>query len=95
MFDSPFVLPSTSAAINMVTSTAPSLLDTAVGQLVLRIRGTDRDGQLIRIRSRKCSVGAGSRCTLRLRALGWDRSIASFSAAKRPPLFAAGRSTRD
>ncbi len=54
----------------MVTTTTPSLSDTAVGQLVLRVRGTDRDGQLIRIRSPKCSVGAGSRCTLRLRAAG-------------------------
>ena len=38
--------------------------------LKLRIVGGPRDGQLIRLRSSKCSIGSGRSCTLRLRARG-------------------------
>ncbi|MDZ7620066.1 MAG: hypothetical protein U1E05_23945 [Patescibacteria group bacterium] len=38
--------------------------------MVLRVRGPGRPGQLVRLRSTKCSVGSGPRCTLRLAARG-------------------------
>jgi len=47
-----------------------SLLGVAVGELVLRVRGTSRDGQVLRLKSPKCTIGAGSYCSLRLRAKG-------------------------
>ena len=40
------------------------------GELKLRIVGGSRDGQLLRLRATKCSVGSDRRCTLRLRARG-------------------------
>jgi len=40
------------------------------GQLVLRIRGTSRDGQILRLQSAKCTIGSDRRCTLRLNAPG-------------------------
>jgi len=42
----------------------------ALGLLVFRIRGTSRDGQLVSIRARKCTIGSGPDCTLRLLAFG-------------------------
>jgi hypothetical protein len=42
----------------------------AAGELVLRVRGTQRDGQVVRLHADKCSIGADPRCTLRLRAGG-------------------------
>ncbi len=45
-------------------------LDVAIGDLVLRVCGPPRDGQIVRLRSAKCTIGCGSRCTLRLRAVG-------------------------
>ncbi len=48
----------------------PTLLDTETGDLVLRICGTNRHGQIVRLRSAKCTIGSASRCTLRLRARG-------------------------
>ena len=50
--------------------TATSLLGTPAGELVLRVRGTGRDGQILRLNSSKCTFGAGSYCSLRLRAKG-------------------------
>jgi hypothetical protein len=44
--------------------------DAACGDLVLRIRGTIRHGQLLRLHADKCTIGSGPRCTLRLRARG-------------------------
>jgi pSer/pThr/pTyr-binding forkhead associated (FHA) protein len=45
-------------------------LEHKTGELVLRIRGTSREGQLLRLRSRKCTIGSGPHCTLRLSAKG-------------------------
>jgi hypothetical protein len=46
--------------------------ESSAGELVLRIRGTDQDGQLFRLRARKCTIGTGEKCTLRLS----DKNIA-------------------
>ncbi len=46
----------------------PSLFPSATGYLVLRVNGTERDGQLVRLQSPKCTIGSGPNCTLRLRA---------------------------
>src|SRR5436190_10232437 len=51
-------------------STAPGVLGKPAGELTLRIRGTSRDGQIVRLAAAKCTVGSGRRCTLRLRAPG-------------------------
>lgn len=40
------------------------------GPLVLRICGSDREGQTIRLKSTKCTIGSGEHCTLRIRARG-------------------------
>jgi hypothetical protein len=45
-------------------------LDAATGDLVLRIAGSSRDGQIVRLTSAKCTIGAGPHCTLRLRMPG-------------------------
>jgi hypothetical protein len=50
--------------------TPPSLLGSQPGPLVLRLRGTTRNGQIIRLNSPKCTLGSGPRCTLRLCARG-------------------------
>lgn len=47
-----------------------SVLPSTTGELVLRICGTPRAGQVVRIRAAKCSVGSGANCTLRLQARG-------------------------
>ena len=44
---------------------------TTNGDLALKICGTSRAGQIVRIRSQKCSIGSAKRCTLRVR----DRSV--------------------
>ncbi len=49
---------------------ASSLLDAQSGELVLRIRGSSRHGQIVRLRSAKCTIGSGPQCTLRLQARG-------------------------
>ncbi len=55
----------------MATSDACStVLGTENGDLVLRISGSSRNGQIVRMRSAKCIVGSGPQCTLRLRARG-------------------------
>ena len=50
----------------------PSLLDTepSVGDLVLRVGNGSRSGQIVRLKSAKCTIGSGPYCTLRLRAYG-------------------------
>jgi len=54
-----------------MVSTATSASEHVRGQdLVLRICGTSRHGQLVRLRSGKCTIGSGPRCTLRLHAPG-------------------------
>src|SRR5271157_4529979 len=45
-----------------------SLMPAAPGFLVLRVRGSTRDGQVLRLQSPKCTIGSGPNCTLRLRA---------------------------
>lgn len=52
------------------TSTPSRVSDTAAEDLVLKVRGSSRDGQVLRLKSPKCTIGSGSRCTLRLRARG-------------------------
>ncbi len=42
----------------------------AASELVMSVHGGPRHGQIVRIRSPKCSVGSDQRCTLRLRARG-------------------------
>ena len=55
----------------MVDSTARQpLLGSTPGDLALRIRGTSRNGQVVRLSSNKCTVGSDRRCTLRLQAPG-------------------------
>ena len=47
-----------------------SLLGTPTGELVLRVRGTSRDGQEVRLTQSRCTVGSAPGCTLRLVAQG-------------------------
>jgi hypothetical protein len=47
-----------------------SALDTHCGDLVLRIANSPRKGQIVRLRSTKCTIGSGRDCTLRLHARG-------------------------
>jgi hypothetical protein len=47
---------------------------TATGNLVLRVRGSSRDGQIVRLASPKCTIGSGEQCTLRLRARSVGRT---------------------
>jgi len=54
----------------MVGTSRTPILDTPTGDLVLRIRGGSRDGQVISLGSQKCTVGSGPYCTLRLNAFG-------------------------
>ncbi len=52
------------------TAQTSALLDAATGDLVLRISGTSRAGQIVRLRSRRCTIGSDPTCTLRIRARG-------------------------
>ncbi len=52
------------------TTLTPASSQAAAGQLAFRVCGSARDGQILRLHSAKCTVGGGSRCTLRLRARG-------------------------
>jgi hypothetical protein len=57
----------------MVTGTVnPSVLDSALGDLVLRIQGSNHNGQVLRLKSAKCTIGSGPNCTLRLRSRDVD-----------------------
>jgi hypothetical protein len=49
-------------------NSTPAILDSITDDLVLKIRGTHRDGQLLHLRSGKCTIGSGRNCTLRLKA---------------------------
>lgn len=42
----------------------------SLGPLILRICGSQREGQIVRLRSAKCTIGSGEHCTLRVRARG-------------------------
>ncbi len=48
----------------------PDTYDTSTGELVLRVCSSARQGQIVRLRSRKCTIGSSSNCTLRLNARG-------------------------
>jgi hypothetical protein len=51
-----------------MTESNTTVLGGAATPISLRIRGGPRDGQLIQLASRKCTIGAAENCTLRLRA---------------------------
>jgi hypothetical protein len=40
--------------------------ETVMGDLILQVRGSSHNGQVVRIRSGKCSIGSAPQCTLRL-----------------------------
>lgn len=42
----------------------------SLGPLVLRICSPHREGQIVRLKSPKCTIGSGEHCTLRIRAQG-------------------------
>jgi hypothetical protein len=44
-----------------------------LGNLALRVCGTEYDGHIVRLVARKCTIGSGENCTLRLRACGVER----------------------
>lgn len=46
------------------------LLGTRRDEIVLRVCGGARDGQIVRLTSNKCAVGSAENCTLRLRGAG-------------------------
>jgi hypothetical protein len=52
------------------TVTSASNSETASGDLVLRVCGSRHHGQVVRLKSTKCTIGSGPHCTLRLRARG-------------------------
>lgn len=54
----------------MAGTVTSSTMDGNNRELVLRIRGSTRDGQIVRLKSGKCTIGSGPRCTLRLHARG-------------------------
>ena len=64
--------------VNMMTQTAGTVAQRSVsglmgpprGDLTLRIAGTERNGQVVRLAAAKCAVGSAPNCTLRLRAIG-------------------------
>jgi hypothetical protein len=51
-----------------MTSSTSTVLGAAATPLALRFCGGPRDGQVVRLASRKCTIGAAENCTLRLRA---------------------------
>ncbi len=55
--------------VSSVCATNPNYA-VSTRELVLSIQGGPRHGQIVRIRSTKCSIGSDRRCTLRLRARG-------------------------
>lgn len=50
--------------------TGNGILGSRLGELVLRVCGGPRDGQVVRLSSTKCAIGSAENCTLRLRAAG-------------------------
>ena len=51
-------------------SREPVRASEAQSELILQIRGGPRDGQAVRLRSAKCTIGSGPDCTLQLLAAG-------------------------
>lgn len=56
--------------VDTATKPADSRPDTQGGVLVLRCCGPSRVGQIVRLKSDKCTIGSNPGCTLRLRARG-------------------------
>ncbi len=57
----------------MVTGTVnPSVMESGLGNLVLRTRGSTYQDQIIRLKSAKCTIGSGPNCTLRLHGKDLD-----------------------
>jgi hypothetical protein len=57
----------------MVSSAVnPRVLSSDLNDLVLQVRGSNHNGQILRLRSAKCTIGSGPNCTLRLRGRGVD-----------------------
>ncbi len=55
----------------MATGTVDAgVLHSSLSDLVLRIHGTSHNGQVLRLRSSKCTIGSGPNCTLRLHGHG-------------------------
>jgi hypothetical protein len=54
-------------------SDAPECTALGFGDLALRVCGTEHDGRIVRLHARKCTIGSGESCTLRLRARGIER----------------------
>jgi hypothetical protein len=52
------------------TTRQSTTLDTVSTDLVLRICGSQHHGQVVRLKSTKCTIGSGLHCTLRLKAPG-------------------------
>ena len=44
------------------------MISSPSGYLVLRVRGSSRDGQIVRLRSPKCTIGSGANCTFCLKS---------------------------
>jgi hypothetical protein len=51
-------------------NTTESVLGRKSGELILRVCGSSRHGQIVRLKSNKCTIGSESNCTLRLRCRG-------------------------
>ena len=56
--------------VGSILATDPTSTTELARELVLRVCGTSRDGQVVRLKAPKCTVGAGADCTLRLKARG-------------------------
>ncbi len=55
----------------MVESIAtPPAANVGTGDLIFRVCGSSRHGQIVRLQSAKCTIGSSPQCTLRLRARG-------------------------
>ncbi|MGB6044743.1 MAG: hypothetical protein WBF93_16410, partial [Pirellulales bacterium] len=54
----------------VASSLAKTLLGIAPGFIELRVRGSKRDGQIVRLRGAKCGIGSTADCSLQLRAEG-------------------------
>ena len=62
--------PSIEAPMVATTPSSSCVLGTPPGELVLRVWGPGQAGEIVRLRSAKCSIGSGPQCTLRLVAAG-------------------------
>ena len=56
--------------VNLASQSPPTVQGPSSGDLWLRIVGTARAGQVVRLSAPKCTIGSADGCTLRLRAAG-------------------------